>query len=127
MAIATNSSTGLPAHVAAPLAYAGWWITGLLFLGLERQDEYVRFHAAQAVTAFGVVSAFVAGFCVMAVVSLSFLPSAFTPFLVAAAVTLALGVLLWGVTMWQTASGRAWRIPLAADMADWLVGFLRPR
>jgi uncharacterized membrane protein len=116
-----ESSTGLPTHVAAPLAYVGWWITGLMFWFVERRDGYVRFHAAQAIAAFGIISVLVAGFCAMAVVSLSLLPNAFTGFLWAAAATLAIGVLLWAVTMWQAARGRAWRIPLAADLADRLV------
>ena len=119
--LSTESSTGLPPHVAAALAYAGWWMTGLVFWLLERRDAYVRFHAAQAVAAFGLVALLFVGFCVMAVASLSFLPNAFTPFLWAAAVTWAAGVVLWGVAMWKAARGRAWRIPLAADLADRMV------
>lgn len=116
------SSTGLPSHVAAPLAYAGWWLTGLVFWFVERRDAYVRFHAAQSVAAFGIIAALIAGFCLMAVASLSFLPNAFTPFLWAAAGTWLAGVLLWGLSMWKAARGSAWRIPLAADLADRMVG-----
>jgi uncharacterized membrane protein len=116
------SSTGLPSHVAAPLAYAGWWLTGLIFWLVERRDAYVRFHAAQSVAAFGIIAALIAGFCLMAVASLSFLPNAFTPFLGAAVGTWVAGVLLWGVAMWKAARGSAWRIPLAADLADRMVG-----
>jgi uncharacterized membrane protein len=81
----------------------------------------VRFHASQAIVAFGTIAALIAGFCVMAAASLSFLPSAFTPFLWTAAATWAIGVLLWGVAMWNAARGRVWRIPLAAAVADRLV------
>jgi uncharacterized membrane protein len=116
-----ESSTGLAPHAAAPLAYAGWWLTGLIFWFLERRDAYVRFHAAQAVAAFGIISALIGGFFVMAVVSLSFVPSAFTPFLWAAITTWVFGVLLWGVLMWHAARGRVWRIPLAAELADRMV------
>jgi uncharacterized membrane protein len=57
----------------------------------------------------------------MAVASLSFLPSAFTLFLWAAAVTWALGIVLSLVSMWKAANGGPWRIPLAADLADRLI------
>ena len=117
----TQSSTGLAPHLAAALAYAGWWITGLLFWFIERRDPYVRFHAAQAVAAFGIVALLIAGFCLLALASLTFLPSAFVPFLWAAAATWLGGTLLWAVVMWNAARGRTWRIPLAAELADRLV------
>jgi uncharacterized membrane protein len=120
------SSTGLSSRVAAPLAYAGWWITGVIMWLIERRDPYVRFHAAQSIAAFGLVAALIAAFGMLAVVSLSMLPSAFTLFLWAAALTWAGGILLWLVTMWKAASGEAWRIPVAADLADRLTASLSP-
>jgi uncharacterized membrane protein len=115
-----SSSTGLSPQVAGPLAYAGWWITGIILWFVERRDRTIRFHAAQSMAAFGVIALAIAGFCALALVSLSFLPPAFIPFLWAAAVTWAIGVLLWIVVIWKTAAGRVWRIPVAADLADWL-------
>ena len=120
------SSTGLSSRVAAPLAYAGWWITGVIMWLIERRDPYVRFHAAQSIAAFGLVAALIAAFGILAVMSLSMLPSAFTLFLWAAALTWAGGILLWVVTMWKAASGEAWRIPVAADLADRLTASLSP-
>jgi uncharacterized membrane protein len=120
------SSTGLSRRVAAPLAYSGWWITGLLVWLVERRDPYIRFHAAQAVTAFGLVAALIAAFAALAVASLSLLPSAFTLFVWAAAVTWVAGMLLWVVTMWKAANGEAWRIPVAADLADRLTASVSP-
>ena len=113
-----SSSTGLSPRVAAPLAYAGWWVTGLILWFVERHDHYIRFHAAQSVAAFGVIATAIAAFGALALASLSFLPSAFTLFLWAAAITWGLGVLLWIVVMWKAAAGHFWRIPVAADLAD---------
>ena len=59
-----------------------------------------------------------AAFAALALASLSFLPSAFAVFLWAAAVTWAGGVLLWVAVMWKAATGRAWRIPIAAALAE---------
>jgi uncharacterized membrane protein len=120
------SSTGLSSRVAAPLAYAGWWITGIIMWLVERRDPYVRFHAAQSIAAFGLVAALIAAFAILAVVSLSVLQSAFTPFVWAAALTWAGGILLWLVTMWKAASGDAWRIPVAAHLADRLIASPSP-
>lgn len=112
------TSTGLTSRTGATLAYLAWWLTGLVFWVLEREDRFVRFHAAQAVTVFGIVSLLVTAFLGLAALSLSFLPAAFTWCLMAAAVTWVGGIVLWFVAMWKAASGDAFRIPLAAEWAD---------
>ena len=71
------STIGLPRRVAAPLAYAGWWVTGVLFWFLERRDLYVRFHAAQACVAFGAIALVVTMLSGLAATSLMFMPNAF--------------------------------------------------
>ena len=68
------TTIGLPGRVAAPLAYAGWWITGALFWFLERRDLYVRFHAAQSCVVFGIVAVVVALLSGIAATSLLFMP-----------------------------------------------------
>ena len=115
------SSTGLPARVAGPMAYLGWWVTGAIFWFVERQDRRVRFHGAQAMTAFGLIAFLVLAFCGLAAVSLSFMPGAFQPFLWLAVGTWVGGMLLWVFAMWQAATGHTFRIPLAAPLADRLV------
>lgn len=87
----------------------------------ERNDRYVRFHAAQAIAAFGVIAALVTAFLTLAAASLSFMPAAFRLFMWAAALTWGAGMLLWLAVMWKAANGEAWRIPLAADLADKLL------
>jgi len=118
---AAATSTGLAPRTAATLAYSTWWITGLIFWFLEREDRFVRFHAAQALVGFGAISGLVVGFAFVAAASLSFLPEAFMPLLTAAFVTWLGGLALWLVAMWKAASGDAFRIPLAADVADRLI------
>ena len=115
------SSTGLSPRVAATLAYLGWWVTGAIFWVVERQDRRVRFHAAQAVTAFGLIALLVALFAGLAIASLSFMPAAFPALLWTAVAVWAVGMLLWLAVMWKAASGDAFRIPLAAGLADRLV------
>ena len=116
-----TSSTGLPSRTAAALAYSGWWVTGAIFWFLERRDDEVRFHSAQAIVAFGAIAVLIVLFSGLAAASLSFLPSAFTLFMAAAVATWLGGLVLWGVTMWKAVSGDEWRIPVAADVADRLI------
>ena len=116
-----SSSTGLPSRLAIALAYSGWWVTGAIFWYLERRDAAVRFHAAQAVTAFGAITLLILVFSTLTAISLSFLPAMFAFFGAAAAATWGLGVLMWAIVMWKTASGDEWRIPVAAEWAESLL------
>ena len=116
-----ESSTGLPPRLAAVLAYGGWWVTGLIFWLVERHDRFVRFHAAQSVAAFGLMALIAAGFGLAALVSLSLLPTAFPLFIWAAGLTWLAGMLVWGAALWQAAHGRTWRMPLAGQLADWML------
>ena len=116
-----TSSTGLSRRVAAPLAYAGWWVTGAILWFVERRDRGIRFHAAQSIAAFGIVASLILAFGALALASLSLLPAAFNLFLWAALATWVGGIVLWIVALWKAAAGHAWRIPIAADLADRIV------
>jgi uncharacterized membrane protein len=113
-----ESSTGLTTRTASVLAYLGWWVTGLIFWGLERRDDLVRFHAIQSTIAFGGL-AIVIGVCALiALLMLSFAPAGFTLFLGAAIALWVTGLVLWALALWKASQGKRWRIPLASRVAD---------
>jgi uncharacterized membrane protein len=93
-------------------------VTGGIFWWLERRDRVVRFHAAQAIVTFGAIAMLILTCAVLAVASLSLMPSMFAFFASAAALTWTAGVVLSGVSMWQVARGDEWRIPVAAEWAE---------
>ncbi len=43
-----NSSTGLQSNIAGALTYVFGFVTGIIFMVVERKDEFVRFHAIQS-------------------------------------------------------------------------------
>ena len=49
--MSANTKSGLPENVAALLSYVLGWVTGLVFLLIDKRP-YVRFHAAQSVVVF---------------------------------------------------------------------------
>ena len=63
-----KTSTGLQENIAALLSYLGWWITGIVFLLLEPDNKFVRFHAIQSILLFGFIM--VAGGCLDSCLSL---------------------------------------------------------
>jgi uncharacterized membrane protein len=48
-----KTSTGLQENVAGFLCYLGWWITGIIFLFIEKENKTIRFHAIQSICVLG--------------------------------------------------------------------------
>ncbi len=51
------SSTGLDPKVAGLLCYLGVFVTGIIFLIMEKQSRFVKFHAFQSIVLFGGLTA----------------------------------------------------------------------
>ena len=51
-----KSGTGLPSNTAAALSYVLGWLTGIVFLLVEKDDQFVRLHAMQSVVTFGLLT-----------------------------------------------------------------------
>jgi uncharacterized membrane protein len=108
-----GSSTGLDPSLASALAYLAWWVTGLLFLAIERRDETVRFHAAQAVVVFGaftLVMATTYGAALALLLAGSPTPAA-RLFFVATNLTWRAAAVLWAWLLWSAIRGERWRVP----------------
>lgn len=54
----TNSSTGLQSNVAGMLCYLVGFISGIIFLIIEKEDSFVRFHAMQSTILSGALFLF---------------------------------------------------------------------
>ena len=50
-----GSTTNLKPNVAGLLCYVGFWVTGIIFLIIEKKNKTVRFHAMQSLVAFGII------------------------------------------------------------------------
>ncbi len=51
-----TTSSGVDKKTGATLAYLFWWVTGLIFLFVGKNDPDVKFHAAQSVVFFGAIT-----------------------------------------------------------------------
>ena len=105
------SSTGLAPRVASVVAYSAWWVTGLVFLALERTDEAVRFHAAQAVVAFGLASAVIALAFAAALPLVLVSGDAARVLMAVANLPWLAAVGLWAWLVYKAARGERWCVP----------------
>ena len=113
---AGSSSTGLDPRVASIVAYSAWWVTGLVFLALERSDASVRFHAAQSVVVFGLASAVIAAAFGAALPLMLVSGDAARALMALANLTWLAAVGLWAWLVFKAASGERWCVPGLAPL-----------
>ncbi len=113
---AGGSSTGLDPRVASIVAYSAWWVTGLVFLALERSDESVRFHAAQSVVVFGLASAVIAAAFGAALPLMLVSGDTARALMALANLTWLAAVGLWAWLVFKAASGERWCVPGLAPL-----------
>lgn len=111
------TSTGVDPRLSALLCYAAWWVSGLIFLIIERQHREVRFHAAQSLVLFGGLSLIIAALSFASVAMLMVSGGAFQAARLLVYLVWLLAVLLWVVLMYRTYNGETWHVPLAGDLA----------
>jgi uncharacterized membrane protein len=111
------TSTGVDARLSSVLCYAGWWVTGLVFLFAERRHAGVRFHAAQSIVVFGAFSvALLLCGGASAVAFFVAVPTFQIMQMIGNVLWLAAAV-LWVYLLVTTWRGETWRVPLAGDLA----------
>jgi uncharacterized membrane protein len=111
------TSTGLPANVAGALAYVLGPITGIIFYILEKDNRFVRFHAAQSIAVS--VAMFIISFVLgMLGVVLGAVP--FVGWVIAMLLSFGVSIVsfvLWIYLMWQAFQGNEWEAPFAGVFA----------
>ena len=103
-----TTSSGMDANVAAALAYAIGWVTGVVFLLLEQENKFVKFHALQSIIVFGGLS-------------IAWMLAWSVPFLgwiVAIFVIPPVSAVLWLFLMYKAYQGERYKVPGAGDMAE---------
>ena len=102
-----KTSTGLTENVAGLLCYVLGWVSGLVFLLIEPENKFVRFHAMQSIIVFGIIN--------VAIVVLFWIP-------VLVLIIWLLGLALWIVLMLKAYQGTKFKRPWAGDLAEKWVG-----
>ncbi|MCJ7743918.1 MAG: hypothetical protein MUO99_05080 [Dehalococcoidales bacterium] len=101
-----KTATGLEENVAGLLCYVGWWVSGIVFLLLEPENKFIRFHAIQSIIVFGIIT--------VAASILSWIP--FIHFI--GWIIWLIGVALWIVLMVKAYQGAKFKIIWAGNVAE---------
>lgn len=101
-----NTVLGISENIEALLCYVLGWITGIVFLLLEKENEFVRFHAMQSLVVF--LSLFVLSLVLGAIPVLGLLT------LVISLLT----IVLWIMMMIKSFQGERYKLPWVGDFAE---------
>jgi uncharacterized membrane protein len=102
-----NTSLGMNENVEGALCYLVGWLTGIVFYLLEKDNEFVRFHARQSILTFLPLSI------------LSFIFS-WIPFLgwIIGGLIWLITIILWLVLMIKAYQGHKFKVPVVGDIAE---------
>ena len=99
-------STGLKPNVAALLSYIAGFVSGIVFLVIEKENKFVRFHALQSIITFGAI------FVLQWVFSVMFYVSALVLLLNLASLA------LWIILMIKAYKGERFKLPVIGDIVE---------
>jgi len=98
---------GVDENVEGLLCYILGWVTGILFLILEKENKLVRFHAAQSLATFLPLS--------VILVIVGMMP--FIGWLLAGPISI-LTLILWLLLMFKALKGERYRLPIVGNFAE---------
>jgi uncharacterized membrane protein len=102
-----KTSTGIQQNVAGLLCYVVGWITGIIFLILEKDNKFVKFHAIQSIIVFGALTVVTS--------VLGWIP------ILGVIVDSILGIVafvLWIVLMIKAYQGQMFKLPISGNIAE---------
>lgn len=102
-----KTSTGMQANVEALLAYLVGFVTGIVFMIIEKENKFVRFHAMQSI--------FLSGGLFVAHIILGFIP--YVGWIISILLSL-LGLVLWIILMLKAYQGELYKLPVIGDIAE---------
>jgi len=112
-----KTSTGLEANVAGLLCYVLGWISGLVFILIEKENKFVRFHAMQSIVTFGAITVVSIALSILGVI-----PIIGVVFDIINVIIGVLAFVLWIILMVKAAQGTMYKLPWAGNFAEKHVG-----
>jgi uncharacterized membrane protein len=114
-----ESSTGMSANAAGLLCYVVGWITGIVFVVLEKKSTFVKFHAWQSIMTFGVLTVVQIILSIIGVIALTtFSLGLWGAMHVLGVIVWVITVGLWIALMILAYQGKMWKVPGAGNWAE---------
>jgi uncharacterized membrane protein len=102
-----KTSSGMQQNAAGLFCYLLWWVTGIIFLIIEKENKFVRFHAWQSIFTFAAIT--------IIQIILSFIPIVGW---ILGIIIWVLSVILWVVCMMKAYRGELFKLPIVGNIAE---------
>jgi uncharacterized membrane protein len=99
--------SGMQPNVAGLFCYLLWWVTGIVFLIIEKENKFIRFHAWQSIFTFATIT--------IVQIILSFIPIIGW---ILGIIVWILSVILWIVCMMRAYQGKLIKLPIVGNIAE---------
>jgi uncharacterized membrane protein len=116
---ATSPTAGLQENVAGLLCYALGWLTGIIFLLIDKRP-WVKFQAAQSIVVFGGLTIIRIGLAVIGGMLGGVI--GFGVWAMLGVLIGLVGLVLWILLMVKAYQHENFRVPVAANIADGIAG-----
>ncbi len=117
---AAPSSEGLQENVAGLLCYVLGWVTGIIFLLIDKRP-FVKFHAAQSIVVFGGLTIIRIGLMFMGGMISGGLVGWGVLGMIGLVISL-IGLVLWVLLMVKAYQHEMFKVPIAAPIAENIAG-----
>lgn len=105
-----KTSMNMEENIESMLCYIGTWVTGIIFIALEKENKIVKFHAWQSFITF--IGVFVVYFVI-------FFLTWFVPFMWWLSMLFGLlVVILWIILVIKAYQGEKFKLPIVGDIAE---------
>lgn len=101
-----KSATGLEPNLAGLLCYVAGIVTGIIFLVIEKDNKFIRFHALQSIILFGGL------LVVQMALIMTFVLALLLPLINIVA------LVLWILLMFKAYKGEKYKLPVIGDIAE---------
>jgi uncharacterized membrane protein len=102
-----KTSAGMQENLEGLLCYVLGWVTGIIFLIVEKENRFVRFHAVQSIVVFGAIT--------IVDIVIGWIP------IIGWIIALILGIaafILWILLMYKAYQGQMYKLPIAGKIAE---------
>ncbi len=103
----TKTSLGLDQNISALLSYVLGWVSGLVIILIEKEDNFVRFHAMQSIVTFGALT----------ILNIIFGPMFIFFGFIGPLINMA-GIALWVLLMVKAYQGEKFMLPVIGEIAE---------
>jgi uncharacterized membrane protein len=114
-----ETSIGLQPNIAGLLCYIVGWVTGIIFLVIEKKSTFVKFHAWQSIMTFGILTVVQIAISILGAIAVATLSPGLWGFVnVISILVWILAVASWIILLIQAGSGKMWKLPWIGDWAE---------